>query len=64
MSGWQLAERIRDEYKGNKVAIVTGWGADVTNEMKKKYGVGYVLGKPVRLVDIKNLVGEAIQIKK
>jgi len=61
MSGWQLAEAIKGKYAGLKVAVVSGWGAGVSNEEKAKYGVGYVLGKPIGIEEIKNLVGEALQ---
>ena len=63
MSGWQLAERIKGKYPSMKVAVVTGWGADVTDEEKEKYGLGYVLAKPIRMVQLKHLVGEVLQFK-
>ncbi|MCK4792545.1 MAG: response regulator [Desulfobacteraceae bacterium] len=64
MSGWQLTERIRGNYPEMKVAVVTGWGADVSNEEKGKYGVGYVLGKPIDMGQLKHIVGEVLQLKQ
>jgi len=64
MSGWQLAERIKGNYPDMKVVVVTGWGADVSNEEKEKYGVGYVLGKPIGMEKLKHLVGEVLQLKQ
>jgi len=64
MSGWQLAERIKGSYPGMKVAVVTGWGVDVSNKEKEKYGVGYVLGKPTEMEQLKNMVGEVLQLKQ
>ena len=64
MSGWQLAERIKGNYPEMKVAVVTGWGANVSNEEKEKYGLGYVLAKPIRMVQLKHLVGEVLQFKQ
>ena len=63
MSGWQLAEVVKEKYVDLKVAVVTGWGANVSAEEKRKYGVGYVLGKPVSMMDLKNLIREALQSK-
>lgn len=63
MSGWQLSEQIKGKYPGMKVAIVTGWGADVTNEQRQKAGVEYVLGKPIEFKSLANLVGKAMQMK-
>lgn len=64
MSGWQLAERIKGNYPEMKVAVVTGWGSDVSHEEKEKYGVGYVLGKPINMGQLKHMVGEVMQLKQ
>ena len=63
MSGWQLAEKIKGNYPEMKVAAVTGWGSDISNNEKEKYGVGYVLGKPIDLNQLKHLVGEVLLLK-
>ncbi len=63
MSGWQLAGIIKSRHPGQKVAIVSGWGASVTPEEREKYGVGYVLGKPTTMKELRNLVGEVLQSK-
>ena len=68
MSGWQLAKIIKGNYPGMKIAVVTGWRADVSNEVsneeKEAYGVGYVLGKPIIMNQLKNLVNEVLQLKQ
>ncbi len=64
MSGWQLAKRIKGNYPEMMVAVVTGWGADVSNEEKEKHGVGYVLGKPIDMDQLKHMVGEVLQLKQ
>jgi len=56
MSGWQLAEKIKGNYPEMKVAVVTGWGADVSEEEKEKYGVCYVLGKPIDMCQLEYIV--------
>jgi len=63
MSGWQLAQRIKGNYPGMKIAVVTGWGADVSNRKKETCGVGYVLGKPIDMNQLKNMVNEVLQLK-
>jgi len=63
MSGWQLAEQIKGKYSGMKVAMVTGYGDDVGPEQKKQFGLGYVLGKPTNMDQLKGLVGEVLQMK-
>jgi len=63
MSGWQLAEQIKDKGYITRIAVVTGWGTEVSEEEKKRYNVGYVLGKPIKLKDLKALIGEVLQMK-
>ncbi len=64
MSGWQLAEKIKGNYPEMKVAVVTGWGPDVSDEEKARYGVRYVLGKPILLDQLKQMVAEVLQMKE
>ena len=61
MNGWQLVERIKENYPEMKVAVVTGWGAEVSNEEKEKYGVDKVLGKPIDIMQLKHMVGEVLR---
>lgn len=61
MNGWKLAEIVKGKYPQMKIAVVTGWGADISNE--KKYGVEYMLGKPVHIEQLKHLVSEVIKVK-
>ena len=61
MNGWQLADKIKEQYKGTKVAVISGWGAEISDEEKEKHGVSYVLGKPVQINEIKELIARAMQ---
>ncbi|GJQ64378.1 MAG: hypothetical protein SCALA702_34310 [Melioribacteraceae bacterium] len=64
MTGWQLADEIKKLYKEKiKVAVVTGWGFQVSEEEKVAHGVGYVLGKPVKLKDVESLIEEVMQVR-
>ena len=63
MSGWQLAEEIRNQGYTTRIAVLTGWGAEVSQEQKNRYNVGYVLGKPVMIEDLEALIGEVLQMK-
>ncbi len=65
MSGLQLAGQIKEKYEGKmKVALATGWGAQISDEDKEKYGIGYILEKPFKLEQLKNLIGEAMQMTR
>lgn len=60
MSGWQLAESIKGKYP-LKVAVVTGWGADIPDEEKLKYGIDYIIGKPINISELKDLINTALE---
>ena len=63
MNGWELASKIRELYSGRiKVAVVTGWGAQLEEKKKNEYGVGYVLGKPFKMEELGKLIREVIEI--
>jgi two-component system cell cycle sensor histidine kinase/response regulator CckA len=60
MSGWQLAEKIKSEGYTTKMAVLTGWGSEISQEDKDRYNVAYVLGKPVALKDLKALINDVL----
>jgi PAS domain S-box-containing protein len=61
MSGWDLADRVRVGWPGVKVALSTGWGAQIDPEEAKRRGVAFVLAKPFRMADLRALVAELSQ---
>ncbi|MDD5091793.1 MAG: response regulator, partial [Candidatus Wallbacteria bacterium] len=61
LSGWELAQKIQGRYQGMKVAIVTGWEAAITEEQKQNSSVDFVLGKPLRLKDLTDLINEVLR---
>jgi len=63
LSGWQLAEEIGNQGYSTRIAVLTGWGSEVSQEQKNRYNVGYVLGKPVEIKELKALIGEVLQMK-
>ena len=59
MSGWELADKIKEKYNGKmKVAVISGWGSEIDDEKKKKHGVKYVLGKPFSIDQLEELLVE------
>jgi CheY-like chemotaxis protein len=60
MSGWQLVEKIKSEGYTTKMAVLTGWGSEISQEDKDRYNVAYVLGKPVALKDLKALINDVL----
>jgi CheY-like chemotaxis protein len=65
MSGLQLTERIKGLYPNMKIAVITGWGEEsINDDHRKKYGIGYIIGKPIDITRLENLVGEVVQMKQ
>jgi len=61
MNGWQLIEKINEIGKENmKIAVISGWGAQIPDSQKEEYGVEYVLSKPVKLAQLKKLIDDCM----
>lgn len=56
MNGWQLATQVKVKFPDVQIAVVTGWGEDISEDQKNKNGVNYLLGKPVSMQEIQNLI--------
>jgi signal transduction histidine kinase len=54
MNGWELADTIRKTF-GSKIKIVAVTGWDITEEIKNKHSVHFILQKPFTLEDLKNV---------
>lgn len=62
MSGWQLAETIKNRYKNLKVAIVSGWGTNFSEEEKERCGVNFIIGKPIHKEELRKLIEEVNKV--
>lgn len=60
MNGWELAERIRGSWPRTAVALVTGWGGNVTADAVASHGLVGVLAKPYRIAELVRLVESAL----
>jgi signal transduction histidine kinase/CheY-like chemotaxis protein len=56
MSGWELAERVRDGYPDTRFIMATGWGAAIDPEEARTRGVDGILAKPYRAAQLRTLV--------
>ena len=46
MSGWELAQAIREKNQAIPIAVITGWGEAVGSDEQKQAGVDWVVAKP------------------
>lgn len=56
MSGWELAQAIRDQNQSIPIAVITGWGEAVGSNEQKAAGVDWVVAKPFTADRIGELV--------
>ncbi len=56
MSGYDLAEYVREKYKDMEIVLMTGWGSSFKNDRKEINGVRAVIAKPFHLNEILQLV--------
>jgi len=64
MTGWTLAEKIQEKYNGKQqIAVLSGWGMEISNEEKQKYGVNYVISKPMNINQIEKLIAKVLETK-
>jgi PAS domain S-box-containing protein len=55
MSGWQLAEIIKEKFEGQiSVVVVSGW--EVSEDETQKHGVSFAINKPFTFAEIKNVI--------
>ncbi len=52
MSGWELAEKIKDILPHSRIILVTGWGNQARDELKHHPSVDDVLAKPYELQEL------------
>jgi signal transduction histidine kinase/ActR/RegA family two-component response regulator len=58
MSGWELAQAIREQNQIIPIAVITGWGEAVGSNEQQAAGVDWVLAKPFTADRIVELVKE------
>ena len=64
MSGWEVAQAIKEIDPEVAIAIITGWGIKMDEEELKKSGVDLILNKPFTMDNILKLTGDALVVKK
>ena len=56
MSGWELADRVRERWPGTAVVLASGWGAQIDPEEARAHGVVGVLWKPFRAAELRRVI--------
>jgi FixJ family two-component response regulator len=64
MSGWEIARSIKTQDGSVPVALITGWGIQISDKKMKESGADLVLNKPFKIEALIELVADAIDLKK
>ena len=59
VSGWQVAQAVKEIAPAVPVVLVTGFGVELTAEERQTHGVEMVLEKPLKIADILDAVARA-----
>lgn len=59
MSGWDLAEAVRERWPSVRVVLATGWGAQIDPQEARSRGVHTVVAKPYSGQNLKQAVSAA-----
>lgn len=60
MTGLDLAQQVLQVQPGLPVMIMTGYGDNLTENTRKKFGIKQVLGKPIMMSDLASAVREIL----
>jgi PAS domain S-box-containing protein len=63
MSGAEVARRVKAAHPGLPVILLTGWGDTTTLPRADRQSVDRVLGKPVRLADLLQVLAELTEVR-
>jgi PAS domain S-box-containing protein len=62
MNGWDLADKIREEFNDKiKIIALTGWGDQISDEKRKQHGVSELLSKPFKIEQLKGIINKVMQ---
>ncbi len=64
MSGWEVAAAVKQVAPATPVAMITGWGAEFSQEQLSERGVDIVLAKPFDCAQVIGLVNRAMEMRQ
>ncbi len=64
ISGWEVADRIREKHTDVPIILMTGWGSDVSLEKLRAHRMQAKLDKPFRSEQLTSLLSEVLANRK
>jgi two-component system response regulator (stage 0 sporulation protein F) len=60
LSGWEVIQSIKERDPEVKVALLTGWGAQIDFEEAKEKGADFLIPKPFKAENLLTVIGQAV----
>ena len=64
LSGWEVIKAIKEKHTGLKIALLTGWSAQIDFDRAKERGVDFLIPKPFKAEDLVTIVERAVKEKE
>jgi CheY-like chemotaxis protein len=64
ITGWDVAQEIKSRDKNMPVVLISGWGAQLEDDVLEGSGVDFVVAKPFHLNKIIDVIGRSLLIKE
>jgi CheY-like chemotaxis protein len=64
MSGWEVAQKIKQASPETPVVLITGWGMQLSEEENRTRGVDFVVSKPFKLEELRSVINDAMSLRE
>jgi signal transduction histidine kinase/CheY-like chemotaxis protein len=63
VSGWEVAQQIKDMDQSVTIVLVTGWGSELDEESLKDRKIDFLISKPFQVSQIVEVVSKAMKLR-
>ena len=64
LSGWEVAHQIKSYDQNSVIIMITGWGVELSDRELSEKQVDFVISKPFRLHQIREVIPKALNLRK
>ena len=64
ISGWDVGKAVKRINPIIPVAMITGWGMELSKDKMAENGIDLIISKPFNMEQVMQLVSEAIELKR
>jgi signal transduction histidine kinase/ActR/RegA family two-component response regulator len=64
MSGWEVAQKVKEHSPDTPVVLITGWGMQLSEDENRNRGVDFVVSKPFKLEELRGVINSAMSLRE